>query len=535
MKSQPIPKKQPFRARVREVMDPFEGGPESTWLSLIVDLFILFCIVASCAIILLEFLYPDRADLLLRCEYGFVSIFVVEYFLRWYSAPNRRMYPFEFYALIDLAAILPTLLTLNGQLMLLRMLRGFRLLRLLRLIEFFRYRFLIYRSINLFCTWFGSFNYQYRLQQLRNLFLWVTLAWILGANLLYFTELLNGIEDGPYSLYWQTYWHIIIVLISGIEDKEPVSLLGRVEVTLLLIVGIIIVGMLTAEIVSILVKRIQRIGMVAVKPPNARLSNHIVILGTNSHLDHILHQLYAALKGKYYFLIVSPDAENHKISDPLIYKRVLARSGDPVQMKILDESDVDSALRVAVLAADENLPPQSIDNKTLMITLAVACRRKGIPMVVELKTRESMSYAKQLPGIDFVVGGRYVEYLACQAVLNPGVTEIYYELMNFIREDNELYTIPLPSHLVGKSFQDAQLHFLDYDQESIVLIGVDRSPPDAPHTRFWINSGVTQKGLSNTNLILNAGDNLIVMAYERPFHPAFEKEEIWSGKIIYRI
>ena len=50
--------------------------------------------------------------------------------------------------------------------------------------------------------------------------------------------------------------------MSGIEDKEPISLLGRIEVTAMMVVGIVIVGMLTGEIVAILVKKAQRVGKV---------------------------------------------------------------------------------------------------------------------------------------------------------------------------------------------------------------------------------------------------------------------------------
>ena len=79
--------------------------------------------------------------------------------------------------------------------------------------------------------------------------------------------------------------------LSGIEDKEPLSLLGRIEVTVMLIAGICIVGMLTGEIVAILVKKAQRVGKVAIMPPQGKLERHFVILGHNAHLDSVFgHQ-----------------------------------------------------------------------------------------------------------------------------------------------------------------------------------------------------------------------------------------------------
>ena len=88
-----------------------------------------------------------------------------------------------------------------------------------------------------------------------------------------------GNGEGAYNHYWQSYWHIIIVLFSGIEDKEPISLLGRVEVSILLLAGICFAGIITGEIVSILVKKIQRTGKVTILPKKSNLEQHIVIIG----------------------------------------------------------------------------------------------------------------------------------------------------------------------------------------------------------------------------------------------------------------
>ncbi len=526
-----------FKERLREIMDPYQGGSDATWLSLFTDVFILFCILISCALIPLEYLYPAYETLLMRMEFFFVTIFSIEYLLRWYASPSRRKYPFTFYAVIDLAAILPSLLMLSSKFLLLRAIRGIRLLRLLRLmrlIQFFHYRFAIYRGYIQFRTSFDTFADRYRLRQLSQLFFWALIAWIAGSNILYVTESFIVQNQGPFSGYWISYWNIIIVLISGIEDKEPLSLIGKIEITLFLITGIIVVGMLTGEIVSILVRRMQRLGKVSVKPPGSSPIEHILILGSNAHLDNIVCQLYSALKGRYFFLLVSPDAEELKVTDKSIYKRVMAYSGNPIQHNVLEDVNVDQALRVIVLSSEDGLSPQSRDNQALMTTLAVTSRKKGIPMVVELKTLDSLTYVQELEGIDFVVSRHYVERLACQAVLNPGVTAIYDELMNFTEYDSEFYTIPVPEDLIGQTFKDAQLFFLDNDPETVTPVGIDRSPHELPNTHFWINPIDGTNGFRDESSVLNSEDRLIVIAYERPSFATIEREKLWSGKVLFR-
>ena len=80
------PRRRPLRPALNEIMEPYRGDPDSPLLSLAVDLLILVCILASCALIPLEEVYPEHARLFWRLEQTFVGIFILEYLMRWYSA-----------------------------------------------------------------------------------------------------------------------------------------------------------------------------------------------------------------------------------------------------------------------------------------------------------------------------------------------------------------------------------------------------------------------------------------------------------------
>ena len=73
-----FPREKKLREILREILEPYEGRRDSTRLSLYVDLFILSCILASCALAPLEYFLPSREQLLMRLECLFVAIFVVE-------------------------------------------------------------------------------------------------------------------------------------------------------------------------------------------------------------------------------------------------------------------------------------------------------------------------------------------------------------------------------------------------------------------------------------------------------------------------
>lgn len=526
-----------LRDVLHEVMEPYAGGPGSTRMSLAVDLLVLVLILGSCALVPLDRYYPSHAVLWWHLEVGVTALFVLEYLVRWYSAPRRLVYPFTLFALIDLVAILPTLLMLSQSLLMLRLARGIRLLRvlrllrLLRLLKFLRYGALILRGLVVVRIWFSAVNHQYRLGELGRFCLYVLVTWVIGANLLHVTEIHLVGPKGPYADYWTSYWNIIIVLFSGIEDKEPVTLLGRVEVTAMLAAGIVIVGMLAGEIVAILVKKAERAGKIAIKPPKGKLAQHIVVLGANKHLDPILKEIYEAIHGQHYILVVAPGAEDLPAPDPQVYRRVFALSGDPVRLEVLQQAQLSDALRVVVLSTPpEGEPLSHRDDQTLMETIAVVTAGHQVPVVVELHDPRTFEEVRCLEeaGAEFVLSRRFGEGLISQTVLNPGVTEVYDQLLTFVGDNCEFYAVPVPQSLVGARFEEAQLHFLEDDREPVVVVGIDR-PGDSPlRRRFWINP-VGDERLSEQDLVLGPGDGLLVIADERPHFAQSKPGDLWSG------
>jgi voltage-gated potassium channel len=529
-----------LRDRVREVMEPYSGGPGSTWMSLAVDLIVLALIVASCTMVVFEWSDPRYSEPFRVFEGVFTALFIVEYLLRWYGSQNRLAYPVSMLAILDFLAIVPGVLMLGSNMLMLRLVRGARLLRLLRLLRLVRilrlvrYGPLIYRGVLLARIWLSSIIYQYRLHQLGRLFLWAVVVLFVGANVLHVTESSLGGDNGPFGGYWRSYWNILIVLVSGIEDKEPVSLIGRLEVTGLLIAGIVIIGMLTGEIVSILIRRAQRAGQIAVKPPFGHFARHIVILGCNHLVNNIIEQVHAALRGPHHFLIVHPNADQLPLTNQSVFRRVYALAGEARDSRTLEAADIDDAARVIVLAPERDACDTSVpDNIALMSTVAVVCRKRAIPMVVELTDEESLRYTHGLPEIDFIVARAFGERMLSQAVLNPGVTEVYDHLLNFSDTSNEIYCIPVPDALVGSTFTDAQLYFLDSEDEAITLIGVDHSPQDAPLTSFVLcpdGHCDTPKGDKE----LCASDRLLVLAYHRPATGDGLEPDPWSATSLVR-
>ncbi|MBN2693023.1 ion transporter [bacterium] len=517
--------KKTIKTHLKEIIEIYKPN-ESPKISLYVDIFLIISIIVSCLLVPLEHYYPKYQDIFWILELFFMYLFVIEYFLRWYTSSNRLKYPFTALAIIDLVAIIPTILVLSSNFIILRTFRGIRLLRVLRLIrllKFLRYGFLLYLYIIDLKIKYGEIKERYRLNNIGTLFIFSGIAWILGANILYLTEKSFGSENTIFQNYWSSYWNTIIVLISGIEDKEPTSFLGKIEITILLIIGICFVAVITGEIISILIKRLQNIDKIRVKPKSIKLRNHIIILGYNIHLYNIIKQINSALDNNYYILLVSEKADQIKIDHKDDFKKVFAYPANPLEPSTLNHINLQEAFRVVILS-------ENSDNSALMKMVAVYSRNSQIPILVEIKDEESILKASFLDSSELIVNRHFGEQLLSQAVLNEGVTIIYDSLMTFSKDTNEFYRIKIPSELIGKTFQDAQLYFLDYEIESIIPIGIDYSPENEPFTKFYINP--LGLNIDSEQLVLKKDCLLIVIAFERPKIDYLNQEDLWKGRIL---
>jgi voltage-gated potassium channel len=479
----------------------------------------------------MEYIFPEYRDAIWTIELWITGIFIVEYALRWYSAKDRLRYPFTFYAVIDLIAILPPLLVPSQGPLIFSVFREVRLLRLMKII---RYSFLIVRWYSDFKVWLITTKEKNRASQLMKIFVNSILIWILGSNLIYYTEYRMNIPPaGAYQSYWQSYWEMLIVLFSGNVGNSPLSLLARMEVGFLLVVSMCISALITAEIVTIMVKHIERGGRIRLMPAGCLLENHIIIIGQNRNLHNVITQINYALKNSHHILVVSRDAHELKIIEPSVYKKVMALQGDALNASILESINLKDALRVVLLSSSYRAgdSPSEVDNRTLMKTIAVVGKNTGIPIVAELQNKDNLYGASTLEEVEFVVSRLFGERLISQAVLNPGVSDVYDSLMTFTDDSSEFFTFPVPDELVGKTFVDAQLFFLDMDHENIILVGIDWSPSDRPTTRFKLSPYAPESWILPDELILDKNDRLIVIAYEQPSFVEVTTKHLWRGKI----
>tara|TARA_B100000989_G_C19529350_1_gene468764 strand:- start:892 stop:1815 length:924 start_codon:yes stop_codon:yes gene_type:complete len=225
-----------LRKRVWETLEP---AREDDNLSRKIDIFLLILITLNVFAVILETvdtLYVKHQKIFTYFEMFSVTVFIIEYLLRFWSCIenenksigrlNQRLkYAFSFSAIIDLMAILPSIIALIYPTVDLRFIRA---LRILRLLKFSRYS----SSINslLLVLWdqrksFGA------------AFFILFIALIIASSGMYLVE--KDVQPDKFGSIPDAMWWAIVTLTTvGYGDVTPITSVGRIFGSIIIILGI---------------------------------------------------------------------------------------------------------------------------------------------------------------------------------------------------------------------------------------------------------------------------------------------------------
>ena len=146
---------------------------------------------------------------------------------------GRVRYAFTFMAVVDLVAILPSLLVFIA--MDTRFVRAIRLLRLLRILKMGRYAYAVQTLLNVFTR---------KREELAITGFVLVMLLVLCSSLVYFVE--HGNQPEAFASIPQSMWWTIITLTSvGYGDVYPTSGPGQVVGAIVSLIGVLFVALPT--------------------------------------------------------------------------------------------------------------------------------------------------------------------------------------------------------------------------------------------------------------------------------------------------
>ena len=259
-------KKERFRQRLFDTI--FEANTPQGKLF---DISLLFLILLSVGLVMLESIPSINAryhKVLITLEWILTFIFTVEYTLRIYAVKKPWRYIFSFYGIIDLLSVLPFYIGLifpAG-----KFLANIRILRLLR----------VFRIFGLTQFTHGKNVLVLGLKESRNkiiVFLsFVSLIVVVIGSIMYMIER-NHPESGFTSIPISIYWAIVTLTTVGYGDIAPVTSLGQLLASLVMIIGYGIIAVPTGIVTMEINKASKLI------PNNTEMCPHC---GDDYHLDN---------------------------------------------------------------------------------------------------------------------------------------------------------------------------------------------------------------------------------------------------------
>jgi voltage-gated potassium channel len=179
---------------------------------------------------------PKLRSILDLCDRVILFIFTVEYLLRFWCAEKRVKYVFSLFSVIDLMAILPSLLGF-GNVEFLRILRWFRILKLVR--------FLGGRTV------FGYVTGEDAAIFARIIFTVVSIVFVY-AGLIYEVE--HPTNSGFRTFLDAIYFCVSTVTTAGFGDITPKSQLGRGITVVAILTGVVLIPWQLGDLIRQLVK-----------------------------------------------------------------------------------------------------------------------------------------------------------------------------------------------------------------------------------------------------------------------------------------
>ncbi len=263
-------------------------------------------------------------------------------------------------------------------------------------------------------------------------------------------------------------WALVTLTTVGYGDVVPVTTLGRLVASAVILGGVVIVAMVTATVASIFIERKLRQER-GLEPVNT--TQHILLLGWHEDGDVLLDQLLRRLPLDIPLVLVNKQLpemleglQDRYPGHPIVYLR-----GDYSREEVLLKANVRQALKAIILA--ERQPGETAnqaDQRTLLTALTLKGLNPKLRIMAELLRPENRSYLERAGAEDVLVRGQYDSSLLARAVASPGIFRIFTKLLS--GEGQNLWSVEIPSSFQGRPLTELAAYLRDQHQSLLVAI-----------------------------------------------------------------
>lgn len=269
------------------------------------------------------------------------------------------------------------------------------------------------------------------------------------------------------SVFDALWWAVVTIATVGYGDVYPTSPLGRVLGMAFIVGGVVLMAIVSGTVASMFVERRIREGKGL---QDIKMKGHCLVCGWCQDGHRVLSSIEADRPGASVILVAMLEPEGFEAVKAAHHGLDLRFvRGDHTQESTLKKaSAAQAALCLLLPDRSGGNGDSNADERTILCALALKAMARGARVRATVLKPESEGHLRRAEVDDVVVHGEFTGYLL-SAGTETGLPEA---ARGILGQDSpsRLRQVAMPAQLVGKSFSEAALHFLESGRG--VLIGV---------------------------------------------------------------
>ena len=202
---------------------------------------------------------------------------------------------------------------------------------------------------------------------------------------------------------------------------------------------------------------------------NTKLANdfgvedHIIICNWTKKSDLLVKELHnPSVEKKRPIIVITENPQDvPDFEEDETYRGIMIVKGNPSNEDSLMRAGIENAATVIILA-DEKLADVA-DSKTIMTTIAIDHIAPDIHVVVEVLSSSNLPFFDYTFVNEIICLEQLTERLLAQSCLTPGVSFIFSDLLTQSSDTNEIYVEEIPTHYIGRTFQELREAIVSLD------------------------------------------------------------------------
>lgn len=323
-----------------------------------------------------------------------------------------------------------------------------------------------------------------------------------------------------FSGFGTALWSILVWILSGFEERSPVTAWGRAGS-----IGVLgLWGIFLLLVVDMIVGERLRAILEGQRLPRD-LRDHYVICNWNGRAEGLIHQLRSEdlrrRDGFHYVIVIHEgplDLRAIRRSGTFVMRDVLFVRGDPTDLEVLKRVHVNQARSVLVLVDDEQ--GRDADGRTLLVAKALLgrgamCRHVILELLDSSDVKQARSMFKKAgAGLEILDVSSIESRLFSQSAATAGLSGLMFQLTSYRKDCPELYSLDVPASWPqeGTSFRTVLRTFTEArraERTDCTPVGV-RSPDEQGR------SGRIRTNPEPGSDLVYPGDQLVVLACRQP-------------------